>query len=536
MSVQLTKRRQLYTSCALLALPLALANVTNAQAETMTATAPSKLSTGGSTIVSATVVGAAATAPTTATPAKAATTTPAKPAATATTTEETGLAYSNASKYGNFYRPFAANSLWNSRPVNPVFGTYVIPTSDYYPSIASGAYSTGAFEGLPSDPAVVVYGSTTKGIWDPDSEAFVPSITIPHWPASTTPATGGDGHADIVDSTTGIVHSFWQLKKDAAGRWTANTYGHTRIDGRGWGDPAHYYQGARAAAVPPLGGLIRKHEVSDGQLNYGHALAMSLTFNALAPKPAYIYPATSADTYAATVNSGGIPEGALMMLPPSFDDTKMVTIALRKVARTLKMYGAYVVDQNSGTPFYIYVENNSGFALNTGGWNQAVANDLQTIRAALRQVVSTSGWIDGEGRTIASETTANFNLMSMRGGWVRSAGTVSGKYNTLTQALEFPTTTTASTMNNTTMRGVGNVEWAKTAVGDTLKVTAIATGGAKMRMHVVVDNKVVVDSGLLTNGMSARWVVPAGAKYNVYVVSGVGAPSSMRVKLEKITP
>jgi hypothetical protein len=533
MSVQLTKRRQLYTSCALLALPLALANVTNAQAATtVTATAPSAPSTGGSNVMSATVVGSAAA------PAKAAAATPTKPVANATneTTPEDGRAYSNSSKFGNFYRPFAANSLWNSRPVNPVFGTYSIPTSDYYPAIASGAFSTGAFEGLASDPAMVVYGSTAKGIWDPDTEAYVPSITVPHWPASTTPATGGDGHADIVDATTGIVHSFWQLKKDATGRWTANTYGHTRIDGRGWGDPAHYYQGARAAAVPPLGGLIRKHEVNDGLLNYGHALAMSLTFNALAPTPAYIYPATSADTYAAIVNSGKIPEGALMMLPPSFDDTKMVTIALRKVARTLKMYGAYVVDQNHGTPFYIYVENNSGFALNTGGWNQAVANDLQTIRAALRQVVSAGSWVDGEGRTIVPETTANFNLMSMRGAWVRSAGTVSGKFNTLTQALEFPATTTATTMNNTSMRGVGNVQWAKTAVGDTLKVTAIATGGAKMRLHVVVDHKVVVDSGLLTNGMSARWVVPAGAKYNLYVVSGVGAPSSMRAKLEKVTP
>jgi hypothetical protein len=40
---------------------------------------------------------------------------------------------------------------------------------------------------------------------------------------------------------------------------------------------------------------------------------------------------------------------------------ELCTHQLRKVAGTLEKFGASVVDQNVGTPFYIYVENGSGF-------------------------------------------------------------------------------------------------------------------------------------------------------------------------------
>ena len=57
------------------------------------------------------------------------------------------------------------------------------------------------------------------------------------------------------------------------------------------------------------------------------------------------------------MNSGQTPEGALLMLPQSFDIDKTRNATLKKVAKTLKTYGAYVVDRNHGTPFAIYFEN-----------------------------------------------------------------------------------------------------------------------------------------------------------------------------------
>jgi len=546
MSLQLSKRTQRNISCAVLALPLALANLSGVHAATATVVKSTTTAAGTTTSYAATVITA-----TTTTAGKTSTSTPAN-TTTGTTTTGTStsilptikntaaaapvLAYSNTTAFGNFLRPFAANSMWNARPVNPVFGTFVIPTSSYYPAIGAGAFSTGVFEGLATDPAVVVSGlPNSKGVWDPDSETYVPSVTIPHWPAATTPATGGDGHADIVDTTTGIVHSFWQLKK-VDGKWVAATYAWTRIDGSGWGNPTHYYQGARAAAVPPIGGLIRKHELNDGAPTYKHALAMSLTFNGLSPKPAYVFPATSADTNAASLNSGGIPEGALVMLPPSFDENTITNLALRKIVATLKVYGAYVVDQNVGTPFYIYVENGAGFDLHNGGWSQPVANDLQRIRAALRMVTSTSSWLDGNGKTMVPNVT-NHNLLSMRGPWVRQSGNVTGKFNSLTQQVEFPATTTASTMINGSTRGLAGVTWVRAAAGDTVRLSVTATGGAKMRIQVWTGTKVFLDTGNLGNGQSARWTIPAGAWYSFYTVSGnSGTESTVKGVFEKVAP
>ena len=209
--------------------------------------------------------------------------------------------YSNSTHFGNFLRPFISWSPWNRRPINPTFSPYVIPADLYPPNIAEGAYSAGVFEALANDPTMTVYAAAgTPGIRDADSESDIPSITIPRWPAGTTPAASDDGHCDIVDSVTNIVHSFYNLK-NVGGRWVAGKYSWTNVTGTGWGLPCHYDQGARAAGVAPIGGLIRKHEVNDNKEYYAHVLAMSLTFSGLGGgngtnTPTYVHPATAADT------------------------------------------------------------------------------------------------------------------------------------------------------------------------------------------------------------------------------------------------
>lgn len=216
-------------------------------------------------------------------------------------------------------KPFSAQSPWNARPVKPVLGDFEIPRSTYYPTLAEGMWSTGVFVASATDTPMTVLGPRDKpGVWDPDTESIHKSIVIPRWPAGVLPASGSDGHADIVDPISGIIHSFFVLK-NVDGQWRAQQYAWTRLDGRGWGEPGHYFQGARAAAVPTMGGLIRTREVNDGDSVYRHALAMSLTFNALSTGPTYIFPATSADGGAEKTNSGQIPEGALLMLPPDYD-------------------------------------------------------------------------------------------------------------------------------------------------------------------------------------------------------------------------
>jgi len=447
-----------------------------------------------------------------------------------------GAEVATSTAWGQYAIPFAADSPWNSRPAAPVFGTFVIPKSDYFPAVAEGQWSTGVFLSIASDGPVTVTGMPGgKGLWDPDAEAFH-DVTIPHWPGNVIPAAAADGHADIVDPIAGVVHSFYQLKFQG-GRWTASQYAWSRLGGRGWGDPAHYFQGSRATGVPTMAGLIRKHEVQDGKPLYTHALAMSLTFNALSPKPTYVHPATSADAGAATTNFGAIPEGALLMLPPSYDAQKIANPDLRKVAETLKTYGAYVVDRNYGTPFVIYVENGSGYNLHKGGWNSAVADELDRIRQSLRQVVSSSGFINGNGQRY--EPNKNLNLLSMRGPWTLQSGSVEGKFDTWAQAVVFPPTTAKSVMINSSSHGMNPVSWAMPVAGTQYRLAVTSTNGARMQFQIFdkASGQKLFGSGEMANGQSVTFPWPEGATaITLYAISGTGPASTVRGDLVRAVP
>ena len=141
--------------------------------------------------------------------------------------------------FGTYLRPYAADSLWNSRPVAPVLGAYSIPKNIYFPGIGTGAYSTGVFLAGRNDAsakAMTVYGlgstaTVTVGVADPDIGGSR-VVTVPRWPAGVIPATGTDGHADIVDERAGVIHSFWRLKQDtASGKWTAALYSWSQLNG-----------------------------------------------------------------------------------------------------------------------------------------------------------------------------------------------------------------------------------------------------------------------------------------------------------------
>jgi hypothetical protein len=441
----------------------------------------------------------------------------------------------NVSKFGQYEQPFSADSLWNSRPIDPNFADSQIPTSVYYPAVQEGKFSTGFFLSKPTDPQITVKGTSgTKGLWDPDAESFRPDITIPHWPADVVPAAGGDGHADIVDRDTGIIHSFYQLR-NVDGKWTATQYAWTDLNGRGWGDPAHYFQGARATGVPAGAGLIRKHEVNDGDSMYRHALAMSLTNNALSPNPAYTFPATSADGFASSKNTGVIPEGALLMLPSSFNVDSLKSPELKKIANTLKTYGAYIVDANFGTPFVIYVENGSGFNLHKNGWNSPAGFELHKIREALRQVTSTKGWMDGNGQLFLP--SKNLNMLSMRGQWqLKSEGEL-GVFDTLQQAVVFSKTAARITQVNSSGRGVSHTSWALPQQGKKYNLHAVTKGGGKLRFQIFdkILKKLTFDSNELSNGQTITFEWPSqDFQPIVTAISGVGKSSSVSGTLIEI--
>lgn len=460
--------------------------------------------------------------------------------------------------YGTYCRLFAVDSPWNVIPINPPLGTTIVtpktkaqPT--WAPTIASGAYSTGIFRAVATDPAVTVYPQdVTRGLGDPDNNGPVASVTIPRFPASTAPATGSDGHAEIVDESTGVVHSFWQLKKNSTtGKWTAELYSWAPMKGRGWGDPAHYYQGARATGVPSSGGVIRIHEVNDGHGMYDHALAMSLPVDGLSATKTYVYPATAADQGAATSNFGTVPEGARLMLPANFNMAQIKNVQLQKVVKTLMTYGALVVDRNYGTPYSIYVENGAPFNVYSAG------AELEIIRQNLRMVSLTAAisyrvrnpasteyykgvpmgnWVNYGPKNVA------LNMLSMRGlKWAyQSTGSAASKavFNTYQQGAVFPSSKELVTQAFGVNPSLTNVTWAQLVPGAAYRLNIAASSGAQMRVQIGVNGGTTLDSGFLGNGGYSNiiWpVVPANFTVTIRkpasttAVPAVIKPTFMRV-------
>lgn len=347
-------------------------------------------------------------------------------------------------EYGTFEKPFSINSLWNNPPVNPILGSSTIPAcykpgmarinqNKFYIDITAGEYSSGVFEAKPTDGPMTIYKPDGyAGIYDKDADEYRDSMTFPHWPADAFGAEGTDGHCDIIDFENKIIHSFWILKKNIAGKITARQYTWAPLDKSGWGEGAHYYIGARATGVPTCAGMIRKHEINDGEPMYKHALACSLDYTGLAKAPAYVSPATSSD-YDVQNNSGQIPQGALLMLPASYNTARLDRWpTVKKVAETLKVYGARVVDRNVGSPMTIYVEKNAGWRWHPDGvWDQALANELEYLRDQIRSATMDSVNPAYKG-----------NLLSMRGPWyvpVSGNPVVKGMFDSLNQRLRLPT-------------------------------------------------------------------------------------------------
>lgn len=433
-----------------------------------------------------------------------------------------------APTFSTYATPFTAQSKWNSRPIQPVLDmSFTIPKSTYYPEISAGAYSTGLFLAKADDQPMKIYGTNGAVLVNNPDAGGNTEVTIPRWPASTLPASGSDGHADIYDPVTKVIHSFWQLK-NVNGKWQAALYAWSPADGTGWGDAAHFYHGARATGVAASAGLIRAHEINDGQSMYRHALAMSLTYNALSATEPYVWPATAADGDAAKTNSGKIPQGALLMLPPDYDTSKIFPTSLRKVAETLKTYGGYVVDRNVGTPFVIYMETGSTLGIHAKGWDNNAAAELDRIRANLRRVTSAGTWVDGNNKVFNGATPPPQNGLSMRGPWTRTAGTVDPKFDTWSQSLVFPASPTLISVTNGNGSGLGKVKWGAPVAGTTQQWTVTATGGTSLRLMVYSGSKLSYDTGYLGDKGTRRFVWPTGAWIVLAANSGVNKVGTIK--------
>lgn len=440
---------------------------------------------------------------------------------------------------------FSARSPWNSTPLNPMLGVNTIPTAKQKPWIEEAAYSTRLFPATAADKPMTIYGSKGGADLDIANQLETGTVTIPRFPANVVPATGSDGHCEIPDSVSGLLHSFYQLRK-VGDQWRATKYARTDLQGSGWGTVSNP-DNARAAGCSTAGGLLLASEL--GLDVVPHALAIGIDKNGLVSGPAS--PATLEDYNGWQTYSGAkgqqFPMGALLMLPATFDVGRIVQPELKTIARTLMKYGGYIVDATEGS-MNIYAEIGSGWnrSMVDGKYPASFPADMETIKAALRPVILVAGWKDRDGKVYTPNPFRSMNLLSMRGPWDGYNGSKTfGRYDAVSDLLQAEATAEARTIRQLvyTHDEADRFAWKQQCWNlnpePGVKYLVRAIGDGDITATLVVKQKDYKanygNTGKIAPGKSAvfTWPTDPGTVTEVYVDKPKGPAASVRLELVK---
>ncbi len=259
--------------------------------------------------------------------------------------------------------PFSAESPWNL----PLGDGLVLADEDDACTRAvrdrsvdawvnAETWSHPVFRASSEDPVV--------SLWE--DGAFVMDVQAPLNAAPSLPAwPDGDAHLYVIDPAGAEVVELWKARPRQDGGWEANSLAVNDLYGSGIGN-----DGVRIYGGSALGGLWREGELDGGAW---HALALSLPLKALAPR--FVWPATDLTTTREASMTGPVPIGALVALPQDVPLDAFSSRAGRALARTLRDYGAYVVDHASG--FALYAEPTAADEV------EGMRDDIDAIRARL---------------------------------------------------------------------------------------------------------------------------------------------------------
>lgn len=272
-----------------------------------------------------------------------------------------------------FLYPYAPNSAFNR-----VIGTEAEYSADDSPltidirEVARWGFNTkngwavAVTKSKETDPLVTVSCSST----DVNRNINFPyQLRIPEgFPLSVNVPETSDGQIIVFDEATGITHEFYKFKWNNGNpkadihrtddpNIALNPANPTKvkaipdqniINGLGHGTNPGQIVGTRAIGSACMAGLLRAHELTEPDTYPQHALALELAYGQLSAT-AVQWPAVTKD-YTAYENTGNIPYGALVAIPPqSKGGPDLSTLGLSeegmRIAKTLVYYGGIVTDR-----------------------------------------------------------------------------------------------------------------------------------------------------------------------------------------------
>jgi hypothetical protein len=239
------------------------------------------------------------------------------------------------------FRAFSNDSPWNETvvpvaPVNPYAGQFAdIPgfTMKISGTPDNITYGSPVFFAQKGDPTATVH--ITQPDWRPQKEIRWNGKPIPV-PAGVSPAPGADGHLTVVSADRRISWEFLGCTQATASGYVAKVVAQWDLTGPGY-TTADNNTSARGSGTPLISTSLRADEALGG---IRHALGITV------PRVSndYIYPAAHSD---GKQGLDAIKYGMRFVLRPDFLVPPRATIGVQNVIYTLKIYGAYVVDQGA---------------------------------------------------------------------------------------------------------------------------------------------------------------------------------------------
>jgi hypothetical protein len=241
-------------------------------------------------------------------------------------------------------RPWSPTSPFNTPlPANPVLDPNSASIAGYLSggtrSQIANIYDYGwpVFNANASTPRATVKSTMN---WGPDPFA---GLAVP-MPTNMQPNPGSDGHAAVIDWSTGRIYEFWQLAKVDATHWTTSWGQVTPNAFTGVGNEQLSGGSSKGSGLSGLAGLVRAREISSGVIDH----ALNFASNAVTPN-ALRFPAIKSDgtNMAGVPLTQTLPEGARIRLDPTvnLDAIPGITRGELAVGKALQKYGAFCADQ-----------------------------------------------------------------------------------------------------------------------------------------------------------------------------------------------
>ncbi len=274
--------------------------------------------------------------------------------------------------------PFISSSLWNQKvSVSAIYTTISWPASGS-PATGGNVYAydvTWANTGFPvyvatsTDPVVAVTCPASWG-WSAN-----PSLHIPIGATGANP-TGNGWDTPIIVIDNNVAWNFWRFVRTSNTTATAQSQGRANITtDTGFGALGGNGAGISAAGSSELGGLLVQAQTDTGPIT--HALQLYVANELL--DTSYVAPAISTD---GPTPGAPLKEGMLLAIPSGTAMPGGLSPLGQKVFTALQQYGAYITERGG--------QGASGIRSQQNGYNAtviaALKADLQTVFLMLKIV------------------------------------------------------------------------------------------------------------------------------------------------------